>query len=303
MIHTTPNSGKFRRLVRKLRPLVGNVPIALETIATGLLERLWHVAISDAIRGNVGKFDNEELAELIGWHGDANALIELLADERWLDRCEVHRLLIHDWADHAPRHVKANAARQGGILTPQIGVKEPSHRIAPNDSETTLRNAPNDAKEPTHNLTKHNLTEPNNTPQPPKGEQVPPPEPDEAAIAWKEFASTWNKTPGVVKCQAGNESRRKSFRARLKERVLVDGKPTPWIDAAKIAMQRHFPLKLCESDPAGWKPDIDFFLRPASVLKVLEGKYDWAKNGKRPRDSGAGQRFDPATAGGSVVGW
>lgn len=327
MIHTTPNSGKFRRLVRRLRPLVGTVPVAVETIAVGLLERLWHIATAEAIRGDVGRFDDEELAEMVGWHGDAEALVCLLVEEKWLDRCDVHRVLIHDWNDHAPRHVKANAARQGGILTPAQGTlltpqndaKERSYRNPPNVAPDPVRSAPNIAKERTPNLTQPNLTQPK-APQTPQGDcrpllddqdddpaDHPPPEKPEteaAAQAWRELIAVWNATPGVTKCLAGNEARRKSMRVRLGERVLLDGKPVPWLQAAVTALQRKFPLKIRDGDPDGWKPDIDWFLRPASVLKLLEGKYDWSKNdGKRSRDSGAGQRFDPATAGGPVEGW
>lgn len=149
MIHTTTASGKFRRLVRKLRPLLGEMPVSVDLVATGLLERIWHIGISEAHRGDIGsKLDNEEIAEMIGWHGDADAIIALLVSEKWLDEHPVHRLLIHDWHIHAPRHVKGNAAKSGGFLTHE---------------GTSLREAPNDAKEaPLGTHTKPNLTKPNN---------------------------------------------------------------------------------------------------------------------------------------------
>lgn len=71
MIHQTTQGGKFKRLVRKLRPLLTDCPVAVETVAVGLLERLWHATIVGAMRGDIGRFDNEELAEAMGWHGDA----------------------------------------------------------------------------------------------------------------------------------------------------------------------------------------------------------------------------------------
>lgn len=60
--------------------------------------------------------------------------------------------------------------------------------------------------------------------------------------------------------------RRVSFNARLKD--------PGWDWRAALA---KFPLKLVESNPGGWKPDMDWFLRPDSVGRILEGKYDWAK--------------------------
>jgi hypothetical protein len=153
VIHSTATSGKFRRLVRKLRPLLGDVPCAVETIAVGLLERLWHVAISSAFRGDIGRFDNEEIAEMIGWHGEADVLIALLVSERWLDHDPTYRLLVHDWHEHAPRHVKANAAKQGGLLT------SPSERKGiPSELEEEYKEPPNDAKGVTPNQTQPNQT-------------------------------------------------------------------------------------------------------------------------------------------------
>lgn len=129
--------------------MLGDMPVSVELVAVGLLERLWHLAVSSAIRGDVGRFDDEEIAEMIGWHGDSSQLIDVFVECGWLDRCDEHRLIIHDWHDHAPRHVKANAKKQGGILR-------------------VLRESPNGAKGDTHdltrpNLTQHNHTEPNTT--------------------------------------------------------------------------------------------------------------------------------------------
>jgi hypothetical protein len=131
----------------------------------------------------------------------------------------------------------------------------------------------------------------NTPPHPPPGEQRkliddsmeserPKAEPEAAASAWRDLIHRWNGTAGVVKCREGNDARRKALKARLKERVLLDAKPVPWLEAALACLDRKFPLPLCESDPDGWKPDIDWLLRPASVLKILEGKFDWQKNGK-----------------------
>lgn len=150
MIHSTTSSGKFRRLVRKLRPMLGDMPVSVELVATGLLERIWHIGISEAHRGDIGsKLDNEEIAEIIGWHGDAEELIALLVSEKWLDVHPTHRLLIHDWHIHAPRHVKGNAAKSGGFLTcdgNSLGDVPYDTKEAPLGSDT----------EP--NLTKHNQT-------------------------------------------------------------------------------------------------------------------------------------------------
>lgn len=171
MIHNTPQGGKFRRLVRRLRPLLADCPVAIETIAVGLLERLWHATQVSAIRGDIGKFDNEEIAEMVGWHGDADALVNILADERWLDRCAVNRFLVHDWQDHAPRHVKGNVAKLGGFLTvvpATISCCEPPMEspCVATATPSDMTASPSDVKEATPNRTEPNLTKPNPTDRP-----------------------------------------------------------------------------------------------------------------------------------------
>ena len=116
MIHTARQSPKFIKFVRRLRPIVGSAIVDAESVAVAVLERLWHATATGAMRGDIGRFDNELIAESCGWMGDAEELIAILVECGWLDRCDQHRLLVHDWADHAPRHVKGNAAKKGGIL-------------------------------------------------------------------------------------------------------------------------------------------------------------------------------------------
>lgn len=125
MISSTRQTGKFIKLVRKLRPMLGSSAIVdAESVAVAILERLWHATASSAMRGDIGKFEDEVIAEMVGWLGDASELIDLLVGCNWLDRSDEHRLLVHDWHDHAPNHVKGNVTRLGGFLTgsgPSLG--------------------------------------------------------------------------------------------------------------------------------------------------------------------------------------
>jgi hypothetical protein len=111
-----PESMKFKRTARRLRPLLAGALelIDVSTVLAGLLERLWQAAAKDAPRGDIGKFTDEEIAEAVGWLGAAEALLEILIAEGWLDRSTEHRLLIHDWPEHAPNWVKGNIERKGG---------------------------------------------------------------------------------------------------------------------------------------------------------------------------------------------
>lgn len=80
-------------------------------LAVGILEMLWHWTARYAPRGDVGRWDNATIAAGILWDGDADQLIAALIETRWLDVDEEHRLLIHDWQQHADDATKKHLSR------------------------------------------------------------------------------------------------------------------------------------------------------------------------------------------------
>ena len=80
-------------------------------MAVGILELLWHATAEFAAQGDIGRFSNQGIAKLLGWNGNPDRLIEALAETGWLDRCAVHRLLVHDWADHRPDFLRKRLER------------------------------------------------------------------------------------------------------------------------------------------------------------------------------------------------
>lgn len=101
----TPDHPKTRRLMRLL---------SIETWqACGILETLWHFTAKHAIRGDIGRWTDEEIAEGIGWTKDASELVSALVESRWLDRSDKYRLIVHDWHDHADDSVKKTLKNRG----------------------------------------------------------------------------------------------------------------------------------------------------------------------------------------------
>jgi hypothetical protein len=90
-----------------------------------------------------------------------------------------------------------------------------------------------------------------------------PPTPFTEQIA--EIVQTWNQAPGVCRVRKLDDKRKKHLETRLKE---LDW---PWREAVA-----KFPLP-CFSNSDGWKPDFDWFVRPDTCDRILEGKYDWSK--------------------------
>lgn len=82
-------------------------------VVIGLLEGLWYLTATNAHTGDVGRFKNSEIAAWLEWPGDADQLIEAFCEAGFLETSEKHRLIVHDWCEHAPDHLKSNLKRWG----------------------------------------------------------------------------------------------------------------------------------------------------------------------------------------------
>lgn len=80
--------------------------------AVGILELLWHFTARHSIRGDIGKWADEVICEAIDWPTERAAeLIEKLLQCRLLDKHRDHRLVVHDWHDHADESTKKTLAK------------------------------------------------------------------------------------------------------------------------------------------------------------------------------------------------
>lgn len=120
----TPELMKFKRLQRRLRVNVAEL--------CGLLELLWISTAKNAPRGDIGKFTNEEIAIGCYWEQDPDEFVDALIECGWLDESEEHRLVVHDWSDHAPSWVVGNLKRHGKTV-----IGKSTKEAAKCDSEST----------------------------------------------------------------------------------------------------------------------------------------------------------------------
>jgi hypothetical protein len=79
--------------------------------AVGILECLWHLTARETPNGDIGKLSDQDIADAIGWDGDAPQLVQALVDARWLDADDAVRLRVHDWEEHADDATKKAIAR------------------------------------------------------------------------------------------------------------------------------------------------------------------------------------------------
>lgn len=108
----TLRNPKFLRLARRLD--------TGKAAAAGHLEALWQFAAEQAPAGDVGRWDDADIEEACFWEGEPGALVAALVAEKWLDECQDHRLIVHDWADHTSEMVKKRNRRA------QIDFAEPN---------------------------------------------------------------------------------------------------------------------------------------------------------------------------------
>lgn len=96
--------------------------------------------------------------------------------------------------------------------------------------------------------------------EPPEADS--PPVPDQA----QEIFDTWNGTEGVLKAEKFTAKRRAAVNARLRESYFRSNWTAGLAGVASSAF--------CQgSNDRGWKADLDWFLRPETLVKILEGKY------------------------------
>ena len=162
MKHQTPDSMKFKRLQRRL-----GVP---RVAVVGTLELLWIATQKNAPQGDIGRHTNEEIAIECDWEGDPDHLVAALIETGWLDECDNHRLVVHNWEKHAPGWVTRQLKRhKKELVTPSSPPSVTRDGLeATNDTPTVT----DDALEATPNLTQPNLTQPKKKRGKPRPESV-----------------------------------------------------------------------------------------------------------------------------------
>jgi hypothetical protein len=126
----------------------------------------------------------------------------------------------------------------------------------------------------------------NKNPLPPDGGVSPAPQqrkargdPAVTLAAQMAVVDAWNAIPGVVKVVDGGltEKRRKALRSRLSD--------PKWASSWILALEAVRRIKWIKGDnERGWVAPFDWFLKPDTVVKLLEGQYDDGKS--RPAQQG-----------------
>jgi hypothetical protein len=84
-------------------------------IGTGLFERLLLFTGQFAPDGSLGSFSSRQIARAVGWPLEPEWLVEAFVAVRLVDRTE-QGLLVHDWHQHADRHVHRKLVRANRLF-------------------------------------------------------------------------------------------------------------------------------------------------------------------------------------------
>jgi len=88
-------------------------------------------------------------------------------------------------------------------------------------------------------------------------------------VRFEKLRNAWNDLPSQYRigCRGPSAKRLAAIRTRLKDKG--------WAEQANAALKkiRNGECGFFGSGETGWKPDIEWFLKPDSVLKILENKY------------------------------
>lgn len=76
----------------------------------------------------------------------------------------------------------------------------------------------------------------------------------------------WNSNEQLPKIRSISNGRKKHLQARMREPYFIEN----WQTALNEIPRRPF---LMGENDRGWKADIDWFLKPDSVTKIMEGKF------------------------------
>jgi len=106
----------------------------------GWLEAIWHFTGRFTPQGNIGKYPDDTIEAWVEWDGKPGELIAALIRAAWLNADPTHRLLVHDWAQHADKATK-NALARAKLAFCVPGVRTPCSNAEP-CTHTVLESGP-----------------------------------------------------------------------------------------------------------------------------------------------------------------
>jgi hypothetical protein len=281
-----PQKSKFKRLKRRLQ--------LRHWQAVGLLESIWQCAALNAPDGDIGRLSNDEIAAELEWEGEADDLIDALADCDWLDRDEEFRLIVHDWSDHVPTWLKGAYIKNGKQFADQLAKhRSKSAKQAKDGGQKPAKQTSTDVLATTPNLTIPNLTEPDPTnttgcagDASGNGPDDEPSDPGKPPRKKHSYSETFERWYAIYPVKVGKEGASAAFGRAMKR---IQGMKAMEFDEALDWL-----CSVTDTFASSPKGRGEYVKHPATWLN--EGHYDddqkqWNRVGGKPSHVGTGQRY------------
>jgi len=110
-----------------------------------------------------------------------------------------------------------------------------------------------------------------------RADRYDPPEEQTTATPAAVVAAEWNMVPNVSQCSVVTKKRQQTVRSRMQDEF--------WRTNWREAMQKVARSSFCAgTNDRGWKANLDWFLRPDTVPKLMEGQFDDQGTGNATKD-------------------
>ena len=212
---------------------------------------LWLSARETRPKGNLDGLAEEDIELMGDWSGLPNLFVPALVNIGWIDKAEDGTLSLHDWEtwQRFAFFSEERSEQATNAIRIRWEKKANTKRIRNEYKTNTNPNTPSPSPLP--------FPVPSPSPNP-----TPIPPPTEA-----EVVAAWNAIEGIHKVQDFTDNRKKALAARLKKES--------WIRSWKTALVKVSQSNFCKGGgERKWVADIDWFLQPDTMTKILEGKYD-----------------------------
>lgn len=274
-----------------------NVPVYA---AIGLVESLIHWTARYAPRGNVGKWTDDVIARGLGWQDSGAELVSAFRSSGWLDDHDEHRLVLHDWSQHADDAVHRLLARAGELFAdggvPSTARLSGKEKEAAESALAKLRRGRTSGARRAHaRRTVGALPEPRPAPPEPRPDTHTPSGGEEASgalpsgngkplgtvaavITPEDLQEAWNEVAaplGLPRILEVRGKRRENALRRIREHPTEDF----WRRVFGAIPRQPF---LLGNGGRGWKVSFDFLVdNDTNATRIAEGTYGEARSEPR----------------------
>ena len=226
----------------------------------GHLELLWAFTAKKTPHGNIGKWPDGTIARAAQWNGDASEFVTALHNAGFIDACNKHRFVIHDWPEHSPNWVKSKLSR----------AKE-EFVVAECSAECSADSKPSHAKPSLEDISPDGDTSPEDS-----GNDQPEDDDEGKRVQFppncpvQKIVDLYHEVlPELPQVKILTDARRTSIRNRWQQDARHQSLDF-WERYFKTVRKSDFLMGRVKE----WKADIDFLTKAQKFAKVIEGQYE-----------------------------